>query len=276
MSGTNQGHAFPAGAQLTAAALCWGLGTVLTKYSLEGIGASVLLPFQLACSVGLLGIVMVATDASPRRIGDRAKVAALGVLNPGIAYALGLVGLARIEASLSVIIWATEPVLIVVLALGVLSERLRLPSLVCLISAMTGVTLIVGAPSGGPSPVGVVLTFAAVFACALYSVLLQRMRLTDGTLPIVFVQQLSALAFAIVLLLVSGWDLRVAVDATVWEVVSDVCVAGGHDLDAHPSLRLVLQRASPGGDDGCRPGDRGRDRDRIDGRVASLARPRAP
>jgi len=42
-------------AALIGAAACWGLGTVLSKYALGGFDASVLLPFQLTCSVLLLG-----------------------------------------------------------------------------------------------------------------------------------------------------------------------------------------------------------------------------
>jgi len=103
-------------AYLIGAAVCWGLGTVLSKYALGGFDASLLLPFQLTCSVLLLGAFLLATGSSVRGIQHSMKVAALGVLNPGIAYALGLIGLAQINASLSVIIWATEPVLIVLMA----------------------------------------------------------------------------------------------------------------------------------------------------------------
>lgn len=42
----------------------WGLGTVLSKYALGGIDASLLLPFQLACSVLLLGAFLLVTRSS--------------------------------------------------------------------------------------------------------------------------------------------------------------------------------------------------------------------
>ena len=113
-----------ASAYLVGAAMCWGLGTVLSKYALGGIGAPSLLPLQLACSVLLLGASLLATRSSLRGIQRSPQVAALGVLNPGIAYALGLIALAHIDASVSVIIWATEPVVIVVLAFALLHERL--------------------------------------------------------------------------------------------------------------------------------------------------------
>lgn len=207
---------------LIGAAACWGLGTVLSKYALGGFDASRLLPFQLACSVLLLGAFLLATGSSARGIQHAWKVAALGVLNPGIAYALGLIGLTQINASLSVIIWATEPVLIVVMAFAFLRERLPFWSVLCLASAMAGVALIIGAPSHAASLPGVVLTFTSVFACALYSILLRHMDLVDGTLPVVFLQQASALAFAVVVLVIAHGRSMATLNATASEVVSAI------------------------------------------------------
>jgi probable blue pigment (indigoidine) exporter len=220
MSESRLSHAY-----LIGAAICWGLGTVLSKYALGGFEASLLLPFQLICSVLLLGAFLLATSSSVRGLQHSVKVAALGVLNPGIAYALGLIGLTQINASLSVIIWATEPVLIVLLAFVFLHERLPLWSVLCLASAMGGVTLIIGAPSQGDSLTGVVLTFWAVIACALYSILLRRMNLTDGTLPVVFLQQTSALAFAVVVLFIAPGQSLGTINATPSQVASAI-VAG--------------------------------------------------
>jgi len=207
---------------LIGAAACWGLGTVLSKYALGGFDASRLLPFQLACSVLLLGAFLFATGSSARGIQHAGKVAALGVLNPGIAYALGLIGLTQINASLSVIIWATEPVLIVVMAFAFLHERLPFWSVLCLASAMAGVALIIGAPSHAASLPGVVLTFTSVLACALYSILLRHMDLVDGTLPVVFLQQASALAFAVVVLVIAHGRSGATLNATASEVVSAI------------------------------------------------------
>ena len=212
-------------AYLIGAAACWGMGTVLSKYSLGGFEASRLLPFQLACSVLMLGAFLMVTNASVRGVQHGGKVAVLGILNPGIAYALGLVGLTQIDVSVSVIIWATEPVLIVVLAFAFLRERLALASVVCLASAMAGVALIIGTPAHVASLTGVVLTLISVIACAVYSILLRYMDLRDGTLPVVFLQQASALAFAVVVLIVTHGRSATAVHASPSQVVSAI-VAG--------------------------------------------------
>ena len=56
------------------------------------------------------------------------RLTALGVLNPGVAYALGLIGLTTITASMSVLLWALEPVVIMLLAALVLREHIPLRS----------------------------------------------------------------------------------------------------------------------------------------------------
>jgi drug/metabolite transporter (DMT)-like permease len=90
---------------------------------------------------------------------------------------------------------------------------------------MAGVALIIGTPSQGDSLIGVVLTFSAVLACALYSILLRRMNLTDGTLPLVFLQQTSALAFAVVVFFIAPGQSLGTINATPSQVASAI-VAG--------------------------------------------------
>jgi probable blue pigment (indigoidine) exporter len=192
---------------LVAAAACWGLGTVLSKYALNGFSPAALLPVQLLASSIVLGLALLLSRTRMRAIDRPVRVAALGVLNPGVAYALALIGLSRVDASISVVIWATEPVLIVLLAYLLLRERLTATAVACLATAMVGIALIVGRPDSTSAGFGVVLTFAAVLACALYSVLVRALHLVDGTLPVVWIQQTSALIFALVLyVIVTGRD----------------------------------------------------------------------
>jgi len=221
MSNSRTNHAL-----LIAAAGAWGLGTVLSKYALGGYDATVLLPFQLLVSVLLLLAFVSFSSAPIRGIRQPGRIALLGVLNPGVAYALGLLGLARIDASVSVIIWATEPVLIVLMAFVFLRETIAGYAVACLAAATVGVLLIVGGPSSATSIVGVALTLAAVLACALYSILLRRMHLSDGTLSVVFVQQVAALTFAVVVAAVDG-VMRLPMQAPTSLQTLSVVVGGG-------------------------------------------------
>jgi len=110
---------------IVLATACWGGGTVLSKQVLDrGVAPLTLLAIELAASSLLLVLGALVLGVRPDWSPTLAKLALLGVLNPGIAYALGLLGLVTITASLSVLLWATEPVLIMLLAVLLLRERI--------------------------------------------------------------------------------------------------------------------------------------------------------
>src|SRR5262245_6854248 len=114
---------------LVLAAACWGTGTVISKAALEEMPPLTLLAVQLGASLAVLAVLMrrhgVAFHGGPVLLGR------LGLLNPGAAYALSLLGLVTISASLSVLVWALEPLLILFLAAWFLRETVT-PGLVAL------------------------------------------------------------------------------------------------------------------------------------------------
>ena len=91
-------------ASLVLAAVCWGLGTVISKAALVEFPPTTLLTIQLAASLVVLTAIMRGQGISLRGDGPR-LVGRLGILNPGLAYALGLLGLLTISASVSVLLW---------------------------------------------------------------------------------------------------------------------------------------------------------------------------
>ncbi len=200
-------------AALVAAAACWGLGTVVSKQVVDDVAPLTLLPIQLAASSVLL-LVVTAVRREPIALTPPVRqLAVLGVLNPGAAYALGLVGLTTITASMYVLIWATEPVVILVLAALVLREHIsfRLAALVSV--AVAGVLLVVYQPGVSGDLAGILLTTTSVGFCGLYTVLTRRLLLDDASLTVVIAQQAAALVFAVALATVvelvgsNGWDL---------------------------------------------------------------------
>lgn len=190
---------------LVAATACWGVGTVVTKQVLADFAPLSLLAVQLAASCSLLLLLCIIRREQFTWTPGTRRLTALGVLNPGLAYALGLLGLSTIAASLSVLLWAAEPVLIVLFAVVLLGERVSARLVVSLAIAVLGVVLVVYQPGVAGSAVGVTLTLLAVGCCALYTVATRYLLLNDASLPVVLAQQTAALAFA--LLLVAGIEL---------------------------------------------------------------------
>jgi len=184
---------------LVLASACWGTGTVLSKRAVDEIPPLALLPIQLIVSAGALSLLLVFRRINVTWSPGLKRLGALGVLNPGVAYALGLLGLASIDASLAVLLWALEPVLILVLSRWLLGDRLSRPMVVAMILATIGVLPIVyqAGPSG--NLVGVTLTLSAVSTCAIYTVLCRRLLADDAAISVVLVQQVAALLFAIAL-----------------------------------------------------------------------------
>lgn len=192
-------------AALVLAAASWGVGTVLSKQAVAEIPPLTLLPVQLAVSVGLLALVA-------RRRGDTVPAGALGrrlgvlgVLNPGVSYALSLLGLTQITASLSVLLWAGEPLLILVLAAWLLRERIG-PSLVVLSGiGLAGMVVVSYDPAASGALVGILLTLAGVACCAVYTVATRHwLPEAASSLGVVVSQQVYALGFAVALVAIAA------------------------------------------------------------------------
>lgn len=190
---------------LVLAAACWGTGTALSKQAVTELPPLTLLAVQLLVSLTLLGVIAHLRREPLLRGRAASRIGRLGLLNPGLAYALSLLGLAQITASLSVLLWALEPVLIVALAVLLLGERPGwfLVGLAGL--AILGVGLVAYDPAATGAIPGIVLTMAGVACCAVYTVATRRwLPEAPSTIAVVVVQQAYALAFAAVLLVLVG------------------------------------------------------------------------
>ncbi|MBA2701009.1 MAG: DMT family transporter, partial [Chloroflexi bacterium] len=144
---------------LIFAAACWGAGTVISKAALAEIPPFTLLAIQLASSLTVLSLLMKRKGVPFRGTGP-ALLGRLGLLNPGIAHALSLLGLVTITASLSVLLWALEPLMILFLAAIFLRERIT-PALVGLsLVAVAGMVIVVYDPGSTGQMIGVALTVA--------------------------------------------------------------------------------------------------------------------
>jgi probable blue pigment (indigoidine) exporter len=194
----------PVGALILAAA-CWGVGTAVSKQAVAEIPPLALLPVQLAISLAFLGTVALRRGERPPAGREGRLLGRLGLLNPGLAYALSLAGLTMITASMSVLLWAIEPVLILVLAALLLRERPGWGLVALSAVAIAGLALVLYDPSASGATLGVLLTVAGVGCCAAYTVATRRwLPGADSTLGVVVAQQAHALAFALGLLAVGG------------------------------------------------------------------------
>ncbi len=218
-------------AALVVSAACWGIATVISKTALHYLPPVTLLVTQLAVSVAFLWTLLL-IQRKPISWNKRwLTVSLLGWLNPGLAYTLSLLGLAHTTASMSTLLWAIEPILILGLAWLILRERLT-PRLIALsLLAVAGVLFVaglgfdVGAASSGR---GNGLILAGVACCAVYTVLARRVGADMDALMLVALQQTCALIWALVIWPIELWlvgiePLRaIPVSAWGWALVSGV------------------------------------------------------
>lgn len=182
---------------LVVASACWGLGAVASKRAVDELTAPILLVIQLAASA--IALLVVSALSGGRILPDRQRlrIGVLGLLNPGLAYMFSLAGLATITAGLSVLLWSLEPILIMVAAWILLGERLSARAFGLSVIAVGGAAVAGAAGTGGADVRGIALTVAGVGCCALYTVITSRLLNDGSTLPLVFLQQVFALGFAI-------------------------------------------------------------------------------
>jgi len=214
---------------LVAAAACWGIGTVASKQAVAEFPPLTLLAIQLAASVVFLAfLARFRGRAASAGTGSR-TLARLGLLNPGVAYALSLAGLTQITASLSVLLWAAEPILILALAAVVLGERVGGLVVSASLVAVAGLIVVVADPAASGSGIGVALTLAGVVACAIYSVAVRRILpgAADSTFEVVSGQQRHALVLAVL-------------------VLAGVGIAGGAVAPANPSAFGLVSAVGSG------------------------------
>lgn len=209
---TTRSFVLGVGAMVLSAA-CWGFAIVMSKGALSYFPPFTLLVVQLATSIAFLWTAIGLTGQSTR-LDRSAMLASLsGVLEPGLAYAFGITGLALTSAANTSLIGATEPLLIVGLAWLFLRERTSVTGILAIMIAILGVAM-VGLPnvesSALDSPlVGNVLVLLGTIFAALYVVITSRLVTTIAPLPLAALQQSVGFLFALLLLagaLASGFE----------------------------------------------------------------------
>jgi drug/metabolite transporter (DMT)-like permease len=209
------------------ATLCWGAGTTLTKLALFHFEPSLLLVIQLLASIVFLACMAPLLGVRLPRSGSVSKLCWLGILEPGLAYFLGLEGLARISAAEAVVLSSTESILVVALAWLFAVERPRGIVLVLALIGCAGAVLVAGSHwnLGGlaPSLLGDLLLLSGVLCAAGYVVWSARLAAVTEPISALLAQQTVAVLVAIVMHLVvstqplalntvaaAGWILAVA------------------------------------------------------------------
>ena len=222
---------WPFVASLLMAAACWGVGGVMSKRALAEVQPLTLLVIQLTVSVLFLWSIVFVQRSHPPNRKEIFQLGLIGLLNPGLAYTFTLIGLTFTTASVSALLWASEPILIIGLAAVLLRERLTRSLIMCSLLAISGVILVAGFDGGMDNErtvLGMLIILMGVGCCALYTVLTRRVMAALDPVMLIALQQTVALIWALAIWPVEATQTETAVLATSllsgwgWAVASGI------------------------------------------------------
>jgi drug/metabolite transporter (DMT)-like permease len=195
----------PSAVLLIVACALWGGATVMNKALLVAIPPVSLLALQLIPSAVVLWLSVFLSGLRLPNASLLVPLMVLGLLNPGISYTLSLMGLARVSASVSTLLWAAEPLMVLPIAAVVLRERITLALLSVIVAGVFGVALVAnvreGAASADNDLAGILLLLSAVLCCAFYTVFARKLAHSVDPLSTVAIQQATGAGWAVLLLL---------------------------------------------------------------------------
>lgn len=186
---------------MIGSAAAWGSATVLTKGILDYTPPFTLLSLQMAASVTVLALAVLIQGRWPRRDAEARRAGLTGLLEPGMAYMVGVPGVALTTAGAASLIAATEPALVVLVAWFVLSLRPDRRMVGATVAAMIGVALVTATGTGGETAdrrlTGDLLILLGTGFAALYVVVSSRHVARIAPLDLALAQQSVGLVFVL-------------------------------------------------------------------------------
>lgn len=190
---------------MIGSAACWGFATVMSRDLLVVMPSTTLLVIQLVASVAALLALSIPHFPWRHRTAAMGKAASIGVLEPGLTYTIGLIGLSLTTAGSASVIGATEPVLIVLVAWVLLREKPSSHLMLCIAIAVFGLLLVSGDgffDKERNNGWGDLLIILSTLFAASYVVLSSRVVHTFPAATLASAQQIVGLALALVVFLV--------------------------------------------------------------------------
>jgi drug/metabolite transporter (DMT)-like permease len=183
-------------AGMVLASVLFGAAVTGTKYALTGFDPYTLLAVELVAATTALWSVVLRRGYRPPN--SWRLVAALGLLEPTVAYLLETFGLTRTTASAGSLLSGLESAFTVLLAAAVLRERVARMAWLAIALAFGGMLMLDGGRPWGGSGIGNLCIALGVLSASSYTIVAKRW--ADDTDPLL----LTAHQFAVATLLVVG------------------------------------------------------------------------
>jgi drug/metabolite transporter (DMT)-like permease len=211
------------------ASLSWGFGISAVKHALDYLPPAHLLLVQLVFSSAVLGL-LAAVERPPRPSARQTLLGgATGVLEFGLGYGVGTIGLYLTTASNTALISTTESFFVLLLAWLILREPMTRLMALCGLVAAAGLAMVV-APDMSHTRLtllsGDALLLLQYFCGGLYAVVSRRMVAGIAPLILCAIQFAAGSLFVLVLVIaarglgiIEGWPALTAT-ALAWAFLS--------------------------------------------------------
>lgn len=225
-------------------AFLWGTQVVAVK-----IGGQELPPIlMVAMRFALIAIALIPFCGIPKH-GELYQVFWIASLGGTLHFGLLYSGISQVDASTSAVVYQMATPFTLLLAWAVFKERITLPVVGGIFTALLGVLVVLGGVGKGGALTGILLVTAAAFVFAVGTILTKRW----GPFNPLEISSWTALIAAPELLIVSAmlerqrWDSVLTASATAWIAVLYTAISGGLIgfglwywlLGKHPVQRLA-------------------------------------
>lgn len=156
---------------IVACSACWGVTSVFTKALIDVATPMKLVTVQLSASAAFLWLAAI-LRAGPSGLGGiKLRNAIPGLLDPGLSYIFGTIGLGLTTASSASLITSLQPLLVLVCAALLLGERLGAGGAAAALLGLLGVLSMQGSAGSAESrSSGDLLVLLSACSAALYCV----------------------------------------------------------------------------------------------------------
>lgn len=164
----------------------WGSNYVLSKYAMAAIPPITILLFRYLISVVILFPILKKTRFKKVKREHRKYFLIIGAVGYSFSLSLTLIGTSLMDASLSALLNALNPITIIVLATIILKEKITIKKISSIIVSITGVYVILGASNSNINMLGIIISVFGIFMWSTATVMIRKISGEYDPFQIVF------------------------------------------------------------------------------------------
>ena len=196
---------------LSLATFIWGSFFLASKIVVDVVPPTLILNVRYGLGAFVLGIVVLCTKHKRIKAKDMPIVILIGFVQFFLSVWAQIVGINYVTSSLASVISTIAPVFMILFAIPVLGERIRIVHVTALAITLTGVLINVGGIEGGSQLKGILLCLLSALFWALGSVYTRKICEKYNEFPVTFCAMLVAFLCSIpaAAFEVNKWDFTV-------------------------------------------------------------------